>query len=87
MYEDNWGWSNAASVASNVSAAELLVGEVDTAVATAKRSVANADRSDDFALRMVTRSTLAAAMHGGVENVETVDGAVDAPRPVIHAAI
>jgi tetratricopeptide (TPR) repeat protein len=63
MYEDNWGWSNAASVASNVSAAELLVGEVDTAVATAKRSVANADRSDDFALRMVTRSTLAAAMH------------------------
>ena len=46
-------WDNAAIAASNLSEAELLVGEVAAAVATAERSVAHADRSgDEFQMMM-----------------------------------
>ncbi len=45
MVEDAEDWRNAAIGTANLSEAELLVGEVSAAVATAERSVVNADRS------------------------------------------
>ena len=50
-------WLNAAISASNLSQAELVVGEVPSAVATAERAVAHADRSGDpFQIMSINRS-------------------------------
>jgi hypothetical protein len=63
MAEDTENWNNAALAASNLSETELLVGEIAAAVATAERSVAHADHGGDDFLMMVTRVTMADALH------------------------
>jgi tetratricopeptide (TPR) repeat protein len=63
MHEDAEDWSNAAIGSSNLSEAELLVGDVASAVATAERSVAHADRSGDRFQMIVKRGTHAGALH------------------------
>ncbi|HTC02854.1 MAG TPA: TIR domain-containing protein [Xanthobacteraceae bacterium] len=54
MAEDHQDWQNAAIYASNLSGAELLVGEIASAVSTAQQSVAHADRSGDE-FEMITK--------------------------------
>ena len=61
--EEAQDWANAARAASNLSETELLFGEVAAAAATAKQSVALADRTTDPFLRMVSRVTQADALH------------------------
>jgi hypothetical protein len=56
-------WGNAATRASTLSEAELLIGEVAAAVATASQSVTYADRSGDEFHIMGNRTTLADALH------------------------
>ena len=56
-------WKNAASAANNLSELQLTLGEVESAVASAERSVAHADRFGDLFERMVTRTTHADALH------------------------
>jgi hypothetical protein len=56
-------WRNAALSASNLSQAELLVGEVVAAVATAGQSVAYADRSGDEVQMIRWRAFHAHALH------------------------
>jgi tetratricopeptide (TPR) repeat protein len=55
-------WHNAAIAASNLSEAELVVGEVAAAVATAEQSVAHADRSGDTFEMMSKRVRYADAL-------------------------
>ena len=56
-------WKNAAIDAGNLSELQLTLGEVEAAVASAARSVAHADRSEDLFSRMVNRTTHADALH------------------------
>jgi len=63
MGEDAANWSHAAVRASNLSEAELIVGDIAAAVAAAERSVAHADRSGDEYHKMSKRATYAAALH------------------------
>ena len=56
-------WKNAASAANNLSELQLTLGEVESAVASAARSVEHADRSEDLFLRMAFRTTHANALH------------------------
>ena len=63
MNEEAQDWNNAASSASNLSQAELLVGEVAAARATAEQSVAYADQSRNEFLIMSNRAVLADALH------------------------
>jgi hypothetical protein len=63
MSQDAKNWRNAARIASNLSEAERLAGEVVAAVATAEQSVALADRSSDEFLMMNSLTTLADALH------------------------
>ena len=56
-------WKNAATEASNLSELQLTLGEVAAAVASAERSVAHADRSEDLFQRMARRTTHADALH------------------------
>jgi tetratricopeptide (TPR) repeat protein len=56
-------WKNAAISASNLSELTLTLGEVARAVSFGMQSVDLADRSGDTFLRMVTRTTLADALH------------------------
>jgi len=58
-------WRNAARGASNLSEAELLIGEVANAVATAEQSVAYADESGDEYEMLSKRTTHADALHAG----------------------
>jgi tetratricopeptide (TPR) repeat protein len=62
MAEDSQKWRNAAIAASNLSDAELLVGKVAAAVATAERSIVYADRSGDEFHMIVRRATHANAL-------------------------
>ena len=50
-------WVNAARNAGNLSELQLTLGEVEAAVASAARSVAHADRSEDLFERMAFRTT------------------------------
>jgi ATP/maltotriose-dependent transcriptional regulator MalT len=56
-------WKNAAAQASNLSELYLTIGDVKQALDYAKQSVELADRSGDAFLRMVSRTTLADALH------------------------
>ena len=56
-------WQEAAKDASNLSELQLTLGEVAAAVASGKRSVAHADRSEDLFQRMGKRTTHADALH------------------------
>ena len=56
-------WEGAAIAASNLSELQLTLGEVAAAVASADRSVAHAERSEDLFLRMAMRTTHADALH------------------------
>jgi hypothetical protein len=56
-------WTDAAVEASNLSEAELLVGEIATAVATARQSVAYADQGADEHLMVSTRTVMAESLH------------------------
>ena len=56
-------WKGAAQDASNLSELQLTLGEVEAAVASGKRSVAHADRSEDLFQRMARRTTHANALH------------------------
>jgi hypothetical protein len=60
---ENEGWLHAAVGASNLSGLKLTLGRVAAAVQDGEQSVAFADRSGDAFLRMVTRTTLADALH------------------------
>ncbi len=55
-------WRNAATSGSNLSQAELLVGEVAAAAATAEQSIAHADQSGDELQMMRNRATRADAL-------------------------
>ena len=56
-------WKQAALDASNLSELQLTLGEVESAVASAARSVEHADRSGDLFERMAFRTTHADALH------------------------
>ena len=56
-------WENASTVASNLSELTLTLGEVVRAVSFGKQSVDLADRSGDAFWRIVSRTTLADALH------------------------
>ena len=56
-------WEQAALDASNLSELQLTLGEVKAAVASAERSVAHAERSEDLFSRMGKRTTHADALH------------------------
>lgn len=80
MAEDADDWYNAATGASNLSEAELLAGEVAAAVATAKQSVADADRSIDEFQMLGSRSTYADALHAAGRREAAVQAFADAER-------
>ena len=56
-------WEGAAIAASNLSELQLTLGEVEAAVASGKRSVDHAERSEDLFERMARRTTHANALH------------------------
>ena len=56
-------WKSAAINANNLSELQLTLGEVAAAVASAERSVAHAERSEDLSMRMIMRTTHADALH------------------------
>jgi tetratricopeptide (TPR) repeat protein len=70
MAEASQDWRNAAIRASNLSEAELVVGEVQSAVATAERAVAHADRSGDQFHMMSKRTTHADALQAAGRRAE-----------------
>ena len=63
MAAEREDWKNAAIAASNLSELQLTLGDVESAVASAARSVEHADRSEDLFLRMAFRTTHANALH------------------------
>jgi tetratricopeptide (TPR) repeat protein len=62
-YVERGEWKFVASVASNVSELELVLGLVPDAVRDAEQSVTFADRSDDAPVSTVCHTTLAHALH------------------------
>jgi tetratricopeptide (TPR) repeat protein len=72
MAEEAKDWHNATTRASNLSEAELFIGEVAASVATAERSVTYADQSADEGLMTIFRPTYADALHaaGRLEEAE-----------------
>jgi tetratricopeptide (TPR) repeat protein len=73
-------WINAAIQASNLSQAELLVGEVAAAVATAEQSIDLADRSGDEYQMQENRATYAEALHTAGQRERAEDVFADAER-------
>jgi hypothetical protein len=73
-------WVNVAIGTSNLSEAELVVGEVASAVATAERAVAHADRSSDAFRMMGYRTTQADALHAAGARAEAAALFADAER-------
>jgi tetratricopeptide (TPR) repeat protein len=67
-------WSNASRQAGNLSDLHLTLGELDQALAYAEQSVDLADRSGDWAQRMMRHTTLADALHqaGRIEEAEVL---------------
>jgi tetratricopeptide (TPR) repeat protein len=63
MFEAAENWRNAAIGAINLSQTELIIGEVDSAISTAERAVAHADRSGNTSQMMINRTTQADALH------------------------
>lgn len=56
-------WRNAGIAASNLSETQLLIGQIEAAIASAEAAVAHADRSEDPFEMMVNRTVLAYAHH------------------------
>jgi len=80
MAEEAQRWTNAATRASNLSEAELLVGDIAVAAATAEKAVALADRIGD-AFRMIAyRTTQADALHAAGEWEKAADLFAEAER-------
>ena len=80
MAKDAQDWRNAAVRASNLSEAELLAGEVAAAVATAKQSVAHADRGGDEFQTMAFRTTYADVVHAAGRREAAVQAFADAEQ-------
>lgn len=72
------GWDNAAGVFSNLGELQLSLGRVAAAVLDAGRSVDYADRRQNSAQRMVSRTTLADALHQQGEAVLALKHFVEA---------
>ena len=73
-------WSNAAFAASNLSEAQLIIGEVAAAVATAEQSVAHGDRSGNEFNIMAHRADHANALHAAGRREEAGRLFADAER-------
>jgi tetratricopeptide (TPR) repeat protein len=80
MREDAQDWISAATVASNLSQAELLTGEVAAAVATAEKSVAHADRSGDEFQMLGSRAAYADALRAAGRREEAARAFADAEQ-------
>jgi tetratricopeptide (TPR) repeat protein len=80
MYGKQHHWAASAISASNLSEAELFVGEVVAAVATAEQSVALADRSGDDSQMMSKRTTYADALHAAGRREAAARTLADAER-------
>lgn len=80
LYEDEPFWLGAAIAAANLSEAELLAGEVAAAVATAKQSVAHADRSGNGFEMTIKRATYADALHVAGQRGEAARTFADAQQ-------
>ena len=63
MRIDQEVWGNAARIASNLSELELTRGAVSAAVTAGQQSVTYADRSEEWSMRMITRTAHADALH------------------------
>jgi len=73
-------WRNAAIGASNLSEAELSIGEVAAAVTTAEQSVAHAPQSDNEFQMIVNRATYAIALRAAGQHDEAERLLADAER-------
>ncbi|MGE0700756.1 MAG: TIR domain-containing protein, partial [Hyphomicrobiaceae bacterium] len=73
---DQKDWRNAAAAYSNLSESRLTLGDVAEAVAACRESVAHADTSGDMFQRIISRTTLADALHqaGEVDEAERLFG-------------
>ena len=80
MDEEAKDWINAANSASNLSQAELLIGEVTAALATAEQSVAYADQSGNGFWMLANRSLQAATLHAAGRREEAARLFADAER-------
>jgi hypothetical protein len=80
MDEDAKRWRNAAIGASNLSEAELLIGEVHAAVKMAERSVAHADHSQNEFEMLSKRTRFADALHAAGRSEEAARTFTDAER-------
>ncbi|EGV27941.1 WD repeat-containing protein, partial [Thiorhodococcus drewsii AZ1] len=80
LYVRQEEWQYAARVYSNLSELQLSLGRVAEAVADARHAVEHADRSGDAFLRMVSRTTLADALHQQGETREALDAFAEAER-------
>ena len=63
MHASRDDWKSAAVQANNLSELELTLGDVPAAVHDAEQSVDFADRSGEWGMRMIMRTTLADALH------------------------
>jgi hypothetical protein len=74
LAEEAGDWANAAIAASNLSEAELLVGEIAAAVATAEKAVVYADRDGEKYQALVNRATEADSLHaaGATEKAQSL---------------
>ena len=73
-------WKGAAINASNLSELQLTLGEVAAAVASGKRSVNHADRSQNLFQRMFTRTSHADALHQYGEQNDALELLQDAEK-------
>jgi tetratricopeptide (TPR) repeat protein len=80
MEEAAQDWNNAAISASNLSEAELLMGEIAAAAATADKAVALADRAADAFQMLSNRTTQADALHAEGELEKAAALFADAER-------
>ncbi len=80
MDREEEDWRNAAISAYNLSRAQLLVGEVAVAIATAEQSVAHADQSGDELLGTAASTSRANALHAAGRSEEAGRAFADAER-------
>jgi TIR domain/AAA ATPase domain len=80
MEEARKDWRNASTSASNLSETELLVGDIASATAAAKKSVTLADRSGDAFSMLLCRTTHAGALHAAGEWENAANQFADAER-------
>jgi hypothetical protein len=80
MEEAGKDWRNASSSASNLSETELLVGDITSAAAAARKSVTLADRSGHAFNKILCRTTHGGALHAAGEWENAANQFVDAER-------